>query len=88
MESQNFVNIDSSYSLPPIQCQAMTYTNDDLLLIRYMGINFSGRNFSENSITIQVIIVIKMHLKMLSAKGQPFCSGFNVLIYTNDINKG
>ena len=48
--------------------------NADLLLI-----GPSRPNFGEILMTIQQFSVKKMHLKMPSAKYQPFCSGLNVL---------
>ena len=43
-------------------------------------VNFNFQtNFSEIWIKIQTFSFSKMHLKMFSAKCQPFCSGLNVL---------
>ena len=55
--------------------QAIIWTNTDLLPIR-----LSRTNFSEIWIKIQQFSFKNMHLKKSSAKCQPFCSGFIVLI--------
>ena len=52
--------------------QAITLTSADLLL---------WTKFSEILIRIQKFSFMKRHLKMSSAKWQPFCSGHSVLTY-------
>ena len=44
-----------------------------------------GTNFSEIRIVIQNFSFLKMHLKMLSVKWQPFCAGEGVLIHCKSI---
>ena len=61
-------------NMSPVRHQAVIWTNVDLLLIGPLGTNFSDimnkiQTFSQN----------KMHMKMLSPKWQPFCSGPTVL---------
>ena len=53
--------------------QAITWTKDDILSTRPLKINFSEMNWNTN---------IFCHLKMSSAKWQPFCFRFDVLIKT------
>ena len=55
-------------------CQAITWTNDDILSIR-----LTGTNFSKISIKIQIFSVMKTNFKVSSTKSQPFCPGPNVL---------
>ena len=62
-----WVSIVSGNGLPPLQCQAITWTNTDLLWMRPLG-----TNFSEIWIEIQKFSFTKMHLKMSSAKWRPF----------------
>ena len=66
--------IGSDNGLSPGRRQAITWNNDGLLLIEYLG-----TNFSEISIGIQTFSFKKMHLNMSSAKWRPFCLGLNVL---------
>ena len=66
--------IGSDNGLSPGWRQAIIWTNAGILLIGPLGINFS-----EILITILTFSFKKMHLKLLSAKWQPFCLGFNVL---------
>ena len=61
---------------PPGQRQAIIRTNAGILLIWP-----SGKNFSEILIEIQIVSFEKMHLKMPSAKWQPFCLNLNVLTH-------
>ena len=73
--SVNWVSIGSGNGLPPVWCQAITWTSADLLLIRPRGttvieIGFKIQNFSFK----------KMQLKILSAKWRPFCPGRDELI--------
>ena len=69
-------------------CQAITWTNTDLLSIAPLG-----TNFSEIWIEILAFSFKKMHLKMLSVKWQPFCIGLNVwtrsdpLRVSSDLNR-
>ena len=58
----------------PIRQQAIILTNAGILSIGSLGTNF-------NKILIEIVtfLLIKMHLKMLSVKWQPFCLGLNVL---------
>ena len=67
--------IGSDNGLSPIRRQAIIWTNAGILLIRTLGINFN-----EILIQIHTFDNKKMHLKMSSAKCQPFCLGLNVLI--------
>ena len=60
--------------LSPDRRQAIIWTNGGILLIRT-----SGTNFSEIVSEIHIFSFTKMHLKMSSAKWQPFCLGLNVL---------
>ena len=62
--------IGSDNGLSPGRRQAIIWTNVGILLIRT-----SGTNFNE----IHMFLFIKMHLKMLSGKWQPFCLGFSEL---------
>ena len=66
----NRFSIGSDNGLSPIRCQAIIYTNAGLLLIGPLG-----TNFSEILIKIQNFWFTKMHLKISSAKWQPFCPG-------------
>ena len=54
--------------------KAIIWTNAAVLLIRTLG-----TNFGEIVIEIHTFSLKKMHLKMSSAKRQPFCLGLNVL---------
>ena len=67
-------NIDSDNGLSPERRQAIIWTNVGILLIGPLG-----TNFSEFLIGIHTFSFKKMHLKMSSAKWQPFSLGFNVL---------
>ena len=68
--------IVSDNGLSPSRRQAIIWTNAGILLIRSLG-----TNFSEILIEIHTFSFKEMHLKMSSAKRQPFCLGLNVLIY-------
>ena len=59
----------------PAWCQAITWTNTNLLLIGPLG-----TNFSEIRIKILTFSTMKMHLKMSSVKWRPFCPGGDELI--------
>ena len=71
----NLTIIDSDNGLSPGRRQAIIWTNDEILLIRPLG-----KNFSEISIEILTLSFKKMRLKLSSAKWRPFCLGLNVLI--------
>ena len=64
----NWVIIGSGNVLSPVRRQAITWTNADLLSITPLG-----TNFGEILINGQNVLLIKMHLKMSSAKRRPFC---------------
>ena len=66
--------IDSDDGLSPGQRQAIIWTNAGIMLI-----GTSGTVFSDISIENHTFSFKKMHLKMLSAKWQPFCHILNVL---------
>ena len=66
--------ISSDNGLSPGRRQAIIWTNDGILFIGPLG-----TNVSESLIEIQTFSLKKMHLKMSSAKRQPFCLGLNVL---------
>ena len=66
--------IGSDNGLLPGRCQAITWTNAGILLIRSLG-----TNFSEILIEIDTFSYKKMHLKMPSAKWRPFCLGLDML---------
>ena len=66
--------IGSDNGLSPGRRQAITWTNAAILLFGPLGINFS-----EILIAIEAFSFKKMHLKISSAKGRPFCLGLNVL---------
>ena len=79
---QVLVNTGWGNGLAPSRCQAIASTNADIL-----SIGPFGTNFNEISIKISIFSFKKIHFKMLSAKCQPFCSGFNVstTLYSNTI---
>ena len=64
------VSISSGNGLSPVRCQAITWTNADLLSIGPLG-----TNFSEIQIEIENISFMKMHVKMSSSKWRTFCYG-------------
>ena len=66
----------SGNGLSPVRRQAMTWINADLLSIAPLG-----TKFSKIQTEIQNFSVIKMQLKMASAKWQPFRSGRDELIF-------
>ena len=68
--SVNRVNIGSDNGLSLIRRQAIVETNPGLL-----SIGLLGTNFSEIVIKIQNVSFTKRHLKVASAKWQPFCPG-------------
>ena len=67
-------NIVSNNGLSPGRHQAIIWTNAGILLIRPLG-----TNFSEISIAILTFSLMKMLLKVSSAKWRQFCLGLNVL---------
>ena len=60
--------------LSPGRRQAIIWTNDGILLIKPLG-----TNFNEMLIEILTFSLLKMRLKVSSAKWRPFCLGLNVL---------
>ena len=66
--------IGSDNGMSPSRCQAISWTNAEILLI-----GPSGTILSENFIKINTFSFKKMHLKMSSGKWQPSCLGLNVL---------
>ena len=70
----NLTIIVSDNGLSPDRRQAIIWTNDGILLIGSLGINFS-----EILIAIITFSFKKMCLKVSSAKRRPFCLDLNVL---------
>ena len=70
----NLTSIGADNGLSPSRRQAIIWTNAGILLI-----GPRRANFNDILIKIQQFAIKKMHLKMLSAKWQPFCLGLNVL---------
>ena len=68
----NRVSIGSDNGLLPFRRQAIILTNAGFLSIGPFRTNFSGI-----LIKIQDFSFTKMHLKISSAKWQPFCAGGN-----------
>ena len=70
----NVTIIGSDNGLAPTRHQAITWTNDRILLIRPLEANF-------NEILSEILTFSfkKIHLNMLSAKWRPFCLCLNVL---------
>ena len=66
--------IGSDNGLSPGRRQAIIWTNAGKLLIRPLG-----TNFNEMLIEIHSFSLMKMRLKVSSAKWRPFCLGLNVL---------
>ena len=66
----------SDNDLSPGRRQAIIWTNTGILLIWPLG-----TNFSEMLIGIHMFSFKKMHVKMSSVKGRPFCLGLNVLTH-------
>ena len=77
----NWVIIGSDYGLLPVGCQAIAWTNAEILVLLLMLIRDKGIKFSEIAIKIQQMPKKKMNLKMSSTnwKWWPFCQGLNVL---------
>ena len=69
----NYTIICSANGLSPIRCQAIIWTNAGILLTGPLELNFS-----EMLIEIHTFSFKKMHFKMSSVKGRPFCLGLNV----------
>ena len=67
-------SIGSDNGLAPGRHQVIILTNDGILLIRTLGINFS-----EILSEIQSFSFKKMYLKTSSGKRRPYCLGLNVL---------
>ena len=68
--SVNWVIIGWGKDMSPVQYQAITRTNADLLLITPLGVPLS-----EIHIKTQEFSFMKMHFNISSAKWQPFCPG-------------
>ena len=68
--------IGSDNGLSPGRRQAIIWTSAGILLIRPLG-----TNFNEMLIEILTFSLMKMRLKVSSAKRRPFCLGPNVLIH-------
>ena len=66
----NLTIIGSDKGLSPGRCQAIIWTNADILLIRSQGTYFNGISFEFHIFSFR-----KMHLNMPSAKCRPFCLG-------------
>ena len=66
--------IGTNNGLSPVRCQAIIWTNADLLSIGPLG-----RNFSDIYIRLPQFSFSKLHLKMSSAKRRLFCLGVNAL---------
>ena len=69
-------NIGSDNGLSPGRCQAIIWTNAEILLIEPFG-----TNFNEIFMAIHTFSFKKMHLNMSSGKWRPFCLSLNVLIW-------
>ena len=63
------MGIGPGNGLSPVQCQAITWTNADLLSIGPLGTNFSAILIETLTFSFK-----KMCLKISSAKWSPFCS--------------
>ena len=70
----NLAIIGSDNGLSPGRCQAITWTNDGILLIGPLG-----TNFNEILMEIHKFLFKNMHLKMSSGKWRPFCLSLNVI---------
>ena len=75
--------IDSYNGLSPGRRQAIIWTNAGILLIGYLG-----TNFSEVLIEIHIFSFKKIDLKMSSGEWRPFCLGLNVLKLINVSKRG
>ena len=76
------LSINSDNGLSPGRRQAILRTNAEILLIGPLG-----TKFSEILIAIHTFPLKRKHLKMSSAKWQPFCLGLNVLKVTGVTNE-
>ena len=76
----NWVSIGSGNGLSPAQCHAITWSNAYSLSIGPLE-----TNFGDIWIELQNFLFVKMHLKMLSVKWWPFCSGGR---WVNSLNPG
>ena len=79
---QNFAIIGSGIS--SIWCQAMS----EPMIHIHDFVNWTLRNkrlWNVIPIQIQIVYIVKIHLKMLSAKQWPFCPGLDVLTH-NEIS--
>ena len=74
----NLTIIGSDNGLSPGRRQAIIWTNAGKLSIWNLG-----TNFSEILSKIHIFSFKKMHLKMLSGKFRPSCSGLNMLTVDN-----
>ena len=74
--SDAYIIIGSDNGLSPGRRQAITWTNDGILLIGPLGTNFSEILNEIHSFSFK-----KMHLKMASAKWRLFRLGLNELMY-------
>ena len=72
----NLTIIGSDNGLSPGRRQAITWTNDGILLIGPLG-----TNFSEMLIEIHTFSLKKIHLKMSSGKWRPIYLGLTVIIF-------
>ena len=72
--SVTYATTGSDNGLLPVRCQAIIWTNAGILLIGPLR-----TNFTEILIEKQTFPFKKMHLKMSSAKYQPFCLDLNAL---------
>ena len=70
----NQVSIGSDNDLSPIRRQAIIWTNAGLLSIGHLGTHFNEILIKTKNFSFTI-----MHLKILSAKWQPFCPGGNEL---------
>ena len=70
-----WVIIGSGNGLSPVRCQAITWTNDDII-----SIVPSKTYFSEISIKIYKFSIKKIHSNMLSANCWPFFSSLHLLL--------
>ena len=66
------------YWLVIILVPAIAWTNDD---IHVLSIGTLEKNLCEIILQIQIVCVVKICSKMLSAKQWPFCSGLGVLTH-------
>ena len=72
----NLTIIASDNGLSPGLSQAIIWSTAGIFLIRPLG-----TNLPEILIAIHIFSLKKIHLKLPSAKRQPFCLGLNVLLH-------